>query len=56
MTIISELKTVNTLEYFVEKLLNIARISNLSQDFDDFFIGQKVEAREMLPLSLKVNI
>jgi hypothetical protein len=55
MAIISELKTINTLEYFVEKLLNVARISNLTQNFNNFFIGQKVEAREMLPLSLKVN-
>ncbi len=38
MTIVCELKTVDTLKDFVEKLLNVAWISNLTQNFNDFLI------------------
>lgn len=55
MTIICELKAVDALKDFVEELLNVAWVSNLSQNFNDFLVGQKVEAREMFSLSFEVD-
>ncbi len=54
MTIVCELKTVDTFKDFVEKLLNIAWISDLTQNFNDFLIRQKVEAGEVFSLRFEV--
>ena len=55
MTVICKGKSIDTFKDFVEELLDVARISDLSENFNDFFIGQKVEAREVFPFGFKVN-
>ena len=52
---LSKTQAIYTFENLIQKLLDILRVFDLSQDLDDFLIRKEVEPRKVASFCLKVD-